>query len=112
MNEAKGMYYKKPDGTDVLDGTAGLWCCNAGHSHPTIVKAIQDQAEKMDFAPSFQMGHPLGFEAAQKLLELSPSNDIQYVFFTNSGSESVDTAMKIVMASWPTSSILGIQRRP
>ncbi len=98
MNEAKGMYYKKPDGTDVLDGTAGLWCCNAGHGHPTIVKAIQDQAEKMDFAPSFQMGHPLGFAAAQKLLELAPSDEFQYVFFTNSGSESVDTVMKIVMA--------------
>ena len=97
MNEAKGMYYKKPDGTDVLDGTAGLWCCNAGHGHPTIVKAIQDQAEKMDFAPSFQMGHPLGFAAAQKLLELAPSDEFQYVFFTNSGSESVDTVMKIVM---------------
>lgn len=98
MNEAKGMYYKKPDGTPVLDGTAGLWCCNAGHGHPTIVKAIQDQAEKMDFAPSFQMGHPLGFEAAQKLLEIAPAEEFQYVFFTNSGSESVDSAMKIVMA--------------
>lgn len=98
MNEAKGMYYKKPDGTPVLDATAGLWCCNAGHGHPTIVKAIQDQAEKMDFAPSFQMGHPLGFEAAQKLLEIAPAEEFQYVFFTNSGSESVDSAMKIVMA--------------
>ncbi len=98
MNEAKGMYYRKPDGSPVLDGTAGLWCCNAGHGHPTIVKAIQDQTEKMDFAPSFQMGHPLGFEAAQKLLEIAPSEEFQYVFFTNSGSESVDTALKIVMA--------------
>ncbi len=98
MNEAKGMYYKKLDGTKVLDGTAGLWCCNAGHGHPSIVKAIQEQAEKMDFAPSFQMGHPLGFKAAQKLLEIAPSDDFQYVFFTNSGSESVDSALKIVMA--------------
>ena len=97
MNEAKGVYYKKVDGTSVLDGTSGLWCCNAGHNHPKIVQAIQSQAEKLDYAPSFQMGHPLGFIAAEKLLELSPSADFQYVFFTNSGSESVDTALKIAL---------------
>ena len=97
MNEAKGVYYKKVDGTSVLDGTSGLWCCNAGHNHPKIVQAIQSQAEKLDYAPSFQMGHPLGFSAAEKLLELSPSADFQYVFFTNSGSESVDTALKIAL---------------
>ena len=97
MNEAKGVYYKKVDGTSVLDGTSGLWCCNAGHNHPKIVQAIQSQAEKLDYAPSFQMGHPLGFSAAEKLLELSPSVDFQYVFFTNSGSESVDTALKIAL---------------
>ena len=97
MNEAKGVYYKKVDGTSVLDGTSGLWCCNAGHNHPKIVQAIQSQAEKLDYAPSFQMGHPLGFTAAEKLLELSPSVDFQYVFFTNSGSESVDTALKIAL---------------
>ena len=97
MNEAKGVYYKKVDGTSVLDGTSGLWCCNAGHNHPKIVQAIQNQAEKLDYAPSFQMGHPLGFTAAEKLLELSPSVDFQYVFFTNSGSESVDTALKIAL---------------
>ena len=97
MNEAEGMYYKKQDGTPVLDGTAGLWCCNAGHSHEKIVHAIQDQAAKLDFAPSFQMGHPLAFEAAEKLLSIAPSNDFQYVFFTNSGSESVDTALKIAL---------------
>jgi beta-alanine--pyruvate transaminase len=91
------MYYKKQDGTPVLDGTAGLWCCNAGHSHEKIVHAIQDQAAKLDFAPSFQMGHPLGFESAEKLLSIAPSNDFQYVFFTNSGSESVDTALKIAL---------------
>ena len=98
MNAAKGMYYQKPDGSPVLDGTAGLWCCNAGHGHPSIVKAIQEQAEKMDFAPSFQMGHPLGFEAAQKLLELAPGDEFQYAFFTNSGSEAVDSALKIALA--------------
>ena len=97
MNEAEGMYYKKQDGTPVLDGTAGLWCCNAGHSNKKIVDAIHQQASKLDYAPSFQMGHPLGFEAAQKLLQIAPSNDFQYVFFTNSGSESVDTALKIAL---------------
>ena len=97
MNEAKGMYYKKLDGTKVLDGTAGLWCCNAGHGNEKIVKAIQDQAAKLDFAPSFQMGHPLAFEAAEKLLSIAPSNDFQYAFFTNSGSEAVDTALKIAL---------------
>ena len=97
MNEAKGVYYKKVDGTSVLDATSGLWCCNAGHNHPKIVQAIQKQAGKLDYAPSFQMGHPLGFKAAEKLLEFSPSNDFQYVFFTNSGSESVDTALKIAL---------------
>jgi beta-alanine--pyruvate transaminase len=97
MNEAHGMYYKKMDGTSVLDATAGLWCCNAGHGHDKIVSAIQDQASKLDFAPSFQMGHPLGFQAAEKLLAIAPSVDFQYVFFTNSGSESVDTALKIAL---------------
>ena len=97
MNEAQGMYYKKPDGTSVLDATAGLWCCNAGHAHEKIVSAIQAQASKLDFAPSFQMGHPLGFHAAEKLLDIAPSDDFQYVFFTNSGSESVDTALKIAL---------------
>ena len=97
MNEAKGMYYKKVDETLVLDGTSGLWCCNAGHNHPKIVQAIQNQAGKLDYAPSFQMGHPLGFKAAEKLLSFSPSSDFQYVFFTNSGSESVDTALKIAL---------------
>ena len=98
MNEAKGMYYKKPDGTEVLDGTAGLWCCNAGHGNKKIVSAIQEQAAKMDYAPSFQMGHPLGFQAAQKLMEMVPANDFQNVFFTNSGSEAVDTVLKIALA--------------
>ena len=77
MNEGKGMYYRKPDGTPVLDGTAGLWCCNAGHGHEKIVHAIQDQAAKLDFAPSFQMGHPLGFQAAEKLLAIAPSSQFQ-----------------------------------
>ena len=97
MNEASGMYYKKITGAKVLDATSGLWCCNAGHNHPKIVEAIKKQAEKLDYAPSFQMGHPLGFEAAEKLLEIAPSREFKYTFFTNSGSESVDTALKIAL---------------
>ncbi len=97
MNKSEGLFYKKVDGTPVLDGTSGLWCCNAGHNHPKIVKAIHRQAEKLDYAPFFQMGHPMGFKAAKKLLDFIPSNDFQYVFFTNSGSESVDTALKIAL---------------
>tara|TARA_B100001996_G_C18662729_1_gene593694 strand:+ start:368 stop:1723 length:1356 start_codon:yes stop_codon:yes gene_type:complete len=97
MNEGSGMFYKKIDGSSVLDATSGLWCCNAGHNRPHIVNAIQKQASKLDYAPSFQMGHSLGFKAAEKLLEFSPSKDFQYVFFTNSGSESVDTALKIAL---------------
>ena len=97
MNEAKGMYYKKLGGESVLDATSGLWCCNAGHNHPKIVEAIRQQAGKLDYAPSFQMGHPLGFKAAEELLKFSPSPDFKYTFFTNSGSESVDTALKIAL---------------
>ena len=97
MNEGRGMFYKKTDGMSVLDGTSGLWCCNAGHNRSHIVNAIQNQASKLDYAPSFQMGHSLGFKAAEKLLEFAPSKDFQYVFFTNSGSESVDTALKIAL---------------
>ena len=98
MNAANGLYYQKPDGSPVLDGTAGLWCCNAGHGHEKIVTAIQEQAAKMDFGPSFQLGHPLAFKAAERLLKLAPSDAFQYAFFTNSGSEAVDTALKISMA--------------
>jgi len=97
FESAKGMYYTTVDGRQVLDGTAGLWCVNAGHGREEIVQAVAAQMSKMDFAPTFQMGHPLAFEAASKVAELMPAG-LDRIFFTNSGSESVDTALKIVLA--------------
>jgi beta-alanine--pyruvate transaminase len=94
---AKGMHYVAADGRKILDGAAGLWCCNAGHGHPKIVEAIQHQAAEMDYAPAFQMGHPKAFDLAARLAALFPG-DLDHVFFTNSGSESVDTALKIAIA--------------
>ncbi len=94
---AKDMHYETNDGRKVLDGTAGLWCCNAGHARPRIVEAIQGQAAQLDYAPAFQMGHPLAFELANRLRDLAPE-PFEHVFFTNSGSESVDTALKIALA--------------
>jgi len=80
-----------------LDGTAGLWCCNAGHSRPKIVEAVQRQIEELDYAPAFQMGHPKAFELANRLVQLTPEG-LDHVFFTNSGSEAVDTALKTALA--------------
>ncbi|KFN51536.1 aspartate aminotransferase family protein [Arenimonas composti] len=97
LASAEGMYYRSVDGREILDGTAGLWCCNAGHARPQIVAAIQRQAATLDFAPSFQMGHPLPFVLAERLAALAPA-PLQHVFYTNSGSESVDTALKIALA--------------
>ncbi|MTH96996.1 aspartate aminotransferase family protein [Roseibium sp. RKSG952] len=94
---AKDMHYTTADGRQVLDGTAGLWCCNAGHSRPRIVKAVQQQVADLDYAPAFQMGHPKAFELAARLAALMPA-PLDHVFFTNSGSESVDTALKIALA--------------
>jgi beta-alanine--pyruvate transaminase len=94
---AKGMYYTSHDGRQILDGTAGLWCCNAGHAHPKITEAVARQVEELDFAPGFQMGHPKAFEAAARLSLILPG-DLNRVFFTNSGSESADTALKIAIA--------------
>jgi beta-alanine--pyruvate transaminase len=97
LASAEGMYYRDTDGREVLDGTAGLWCVNAGHARPRIVEAIRRQAETLDYAPSFQMGHPLPFVLAERLAEIAPA-PLRHVFFTNSGSESVDTALKIALA--------------
>jgi beta-alanine--pyruvate transaminase len=94
---AKDMYYTSDDGRTILDGTAGLWCVNAGHCREKIVHAIQAQVEVMDFAPTFQMGHPAAFAAADRLAALAPA-DLDFVFFVNSGSEAVDTALKIALA--------------
>src|SRR5688500_1854217 len=96
LASAEGMHYRTPEGREILDGTAGLWCCNAGHARPKIVEAIARQAATLDFAPTFQMGHPLPFVLAERLAELAPATP--HVFFTNSGSESVDTALKIALA--------------
>ena len=94
---AKDMHYTTADGRQVLDGTAGLWCCNAGHCRPKINEAIASQAATLDYAPAFQMGHPAAFELANRLIDIAPEN-MEHVFFTNSGSESVDTALKIALA--------------
>ena len=94
---AENMHYKSQDGRDILDGTAGLWCVNAGHKRKKIVSAIQAQVEELDYAPAFQMGHPKAFALANKLVEITPE-DMNHVFFTNSGSESVETALKIAIA--------------
>ena len=96
---AKDMYYVTADGRQVLDGTAGLWCVNAGHCRESITAAIREQAGVMDYAPPFQMGHPLAFELAHELARMLPA-DIDHVFFANSGSEAVDTSLKIALAYW------------
>jgi beta-alanine--pyruvate transaminase len=94
---ADGMYYTTADGRQVLDGTSGLWCCNAGHNQPRIVEAIAKQAGELDYAPAFQMGHPKAFELANRLVEMTPDG-MDHVFYTNSGSEAVETALKIAIA--------------
>src|SRR5438067_4769921 len=95
--QADGMYYTTADGRRILDGFAGLWCCNAGHSRAPIVAAIREQAATMDYAPAFQMSHPLAFELASRIAQLAPQT-LDHVFFCNSGSEAVDTALKIALA--------------
>jgi beta-alanine--pyruvate transaminase len=94
---AKGMYYTTPDGRQVLDGLATLWCVNAGHCRPRIVEAIRRQAGELDFASSFSLGHPLPFRLAERIATLAPKGMSQ-VFFTNSGSEAIDTALKMAVA--------------
>ena len=96
---AKDMYYTTTDGRQILDGTAGLWCCNAGHGRDEIVSAIQKQAAELDFSPAFQFGHAKGFQLASRIADLAPG-DLDHVFFCNSGSESIDTALKIALAYW------------
>ncbi len=97
MQKAAGMHYTTDDGRQILDGTAGLWCVNAGHGHPAITRAVVEQAATMDFAPPFQMGHAGAFEAASALAAMAPA-DLNRVFFCNSGSEAVDTALKMALA--------------
>ena len=97
MAGAKDMHYITTDGRKVLDGTSGLWCVNAGHCRTKIVEAIQKQAATMDYSPAFQMGHEGAFRVAAKVAKLTPG-DLDHVFYTNSGSEAVDTALKIALA--------------
>ena len=97
LARAKGMYYTTSDGREVLDGVAGLWCVNAGHGRREITEAVTQQLETMEFAPTFQMGHPIAFELANRLAKIAPPG-LDRIFFTNSGSESVDTALKIAIA--------------
>ncbi len=94
---AKDMHYTTSDGRQVLDGTSGLWCVNAGHCRPRIVEAIQEQAAELDYAPAFQMGHPKAFELANALVAIAPEG-LNHVLYTNSGSESVETALKVALA--------------
>ena len=97
LTSAKGMYYRADDGREVLDGCAGLWCVNAGHGRQEIADAVGRQVTSLDFAPTFQMGHPLAFDLAERLAAIAPAG-LDRIFFTNSGSESVDTALKIAFA--------------
>lgn len=97
LARAEGMFFFTPEDRAVLDGTAGLWCVNAGHSRREIVDAIAHQAATLDYAPPFQMGHPLAFDAARVIADLAPAG-MRHVFFTNSGSESADTAIKMALA--------------
>jgi beta-alanine--pyruvate transaminase len=97
LARAEGMYYWTADGREVLDGVAGLWCVNAGHGRREITEAVTKQLGTMEFAPAFQMGHPIAFELANRLAKIAPPG-LDRIFFTNSGSESVDTALKIAIA--------------
>lgn len=97
LKSAKGMYYTSADDRKVLDGTAGLWCVNAGHGRDEIIHAIAEQAATLDYAPGFQLGHPDAFSAASAVASFMPEG-MDRIFFTNSGSESVDTALKIAIA--------------
>ncbi|MES2900718.1 MAG: aspartate aminotransferase family protein [Pseudomonadota bacterium] len=94
---AQGMYYKDADGNAILDGTAGLWCTPCGHGQPKIVAAVREMVGQLDFAPTFQMGHPAAFDLAEKLIEYTGKR-FGHVFYTNSGSEAVDTALKMALA--------------
>jgi beta-alanine--pyruvate transaminase len=95
--KAKDMHYTTHDGRTVLDGTAGLWCVNAGHCRPLITEAIREQAGELDYAPAFQLGHPKAFELANRLVDIAPKG-MDHVLYTNSGSESVETALKVALA--------------
>jgi beta-alanine--pyruvate transaminase len=97
LSRAEGMYYFTPAGEPVLDGTSGMWCSNAGHARVPIVQAIARTAAELDFAPSFNLAHPAAFELASRLAGILPDG-LEHVFYCNSGSEAVDTALKLALA--------------
>jgi beta-alanine--pyruvate transaminase len=97
LARANGMYYWTPEGRQILDGVAGLWCVNAGHGRREIAQAVASQLETLDYGPTFQMAHPVAFQLANELVKIAPPG-LDHVFFTNSGSEAVDTALKIALA--------------
>lgn len=96
---ADGAYYKSADGRRIFDGLSGMWTCGAGHNRPEIAEAVHKQLRELDYAPAFQHGHPKAFELANRIRDLMPK-DLDYVFFTDSGSESADTSLKIARAYW------------
>jgi beta-alanine--pyruvate transaminase len=101
LASAEGMHYATEDGRKVIDGTSGLWCVNAGHGRQQITQAVERQLSTLDYAPSFQMGHPIAFDFAERLAAIAPGEGeakLDRIFFTGSGSESVDTALKIAIA--------------
>ncbi len=97
LTSAEGMYYKTEDGREILDGIAGLWCTNAGHCHPKIVAAVQNQVAELDYATAFNVSHPKAFELAERVSELTPEG-LDKIFYGNSGSEAVETALKVALA--------------
>jgi beta-alanine--pyruvate transaminase len=97
ISRAKDMHYYTVDNKPVIDGSSGMWCCNAGHNRSPIVEAIKQQAEELDYPPAFQFSHPKAFELASRIAALAPG-DLDHVFFCNSGSEAVDTALKVALA--------------
>jgi beta-alanine--pyruvate transaminase len=106
---AKGGYYTDADGRQIFDGLSGLWCSGLGHGRNEITKAIADQAATLDYSPAFQFGHPLSFALANKLKEMTPTG-LDYVFFSGSGSEAVETALKMARAYWRTKGLAGKTR--
>lgn len=99
LQRADGVFYYDTEGRQIFDGLSGLWTCGAGHNRPEIVRAVSHQVAELDYSPGFQYGHPLSFQLANKLVELTPDG-LDHVFFTDSGSETVDTALKIARAYW------------
>ncbi|WP_418119624.1 aspartate aminotransferase family protein [Variovorax sp. 350MFTsu5.1] len=99
--EAKGAYFTDSEGRKIFDGLSGLWCSGLGHGRPEITEAVSRQIAKLDYSPAFQFGHPLSFELANKIKEMTPAG-LDYVFFTGSGSEAADTSLKLARAYWRT----------